>query len=152
MPFGPKNVGATYQRLMNYMFRDQIRRNVEVYVDNMLVKSKTSSCHEKDLEETFQTLRHYSMKLNPAKCTFGVSTKKFLRFIVTQRRIEANPEKIQAIMDMQPPTNIKQPQQLTSHIGALNRFMSRATDKCLPFFKTLQKAFSWGEDYDKVFT
>jgi hypothetical protein len=70
MPFGLKNAGATYQRLMNHMFRDQIGRNVEIYVDNMLVKSKVSGCHEKDLEETFQTLRHYSMKLNPVKCAF----------------------------------------------------------------------------------
>jgi hypothetical protein len=90
------------------MFRDQIGRNVEVYVDDMLVKSKLSSCHEEDLKETFQTLRHYSMKLNLAKCAFRVSVRKFLGFIVSQRGIEANPEKIQAIMDMQPPTNTKQ--------------------------------------------
>ena len=89
------------------MFKDQIGRNVEVYVNDMLVKSKISVCHEKDLEETFQTLRHYSMKLNLAKCAFGVSTEKFLGVIVSQKGIKANPEKIQAIMDMQPPPNIK---------------------------------------------
>jgi hypothetical protein len=134
------------------MFRDQIGRNVEVYVDDMLVKSKLSSCHEEDLKETFQTLRHYSMKLNPAKCAFRVSAGKFLGFIVSQRGIEANPEKIQAIMDMQPPTNTKQQlQQLTGRVAALNRFVSRATDKCLPFFKILQKAFSWREECDEAF-
>jgi hypothetical protein len=113
MPFGLKNTGVTYQRLMNHMFRSQIGRNVEVYVDDMLVKSKIASCHERDLEEAFQTLRHYSMKLNPAKCAFGVSVGKFLGFIVSQRGIEANLEKIQAIMDMRPPSNTKQLQQLT---------------------------------------
>ena len=103
MPFGLKNAGATYQRLMNHMFRDQIGRNVEVYVDDMLV-----NCHEKDLEETFQMLRHYSMKLNPAKCAFGVFARKLLGFIVSQRGIEENSEKIQVIMGMQPLTNTKQ--------------------------------------------
>jgi hypothetical protein len=85
MPFGLKNDGATYQRLMNHMFRNQIGRNIEVYVDNMLVKSKVSSLHGKDLEETFKTLRQYSMKLNTTKCTFRVSTGKFLGFIVPER-------------------------------------------------------------------
>jgi hypothetical protein len=129
MPFGLKNAGATYQRLMNHMFRSQIGRNVEVYADDMLVKSKVEGCHVLDLEETFQTLRHYSMKLNPAKCAFGVCTGKFLGFIISQRGIEANLEKIQAIIDMQPPTNTKQLQQLTGQIAALNRFVSRATNK-----------------------
>jgi hypothetical protein len=151
MPFGLKNAGATYQKLMNHMFRSQIGRNVEVYVDDMLVKSKIASYHVRDLEETFQTLRHYSMKLNPVKCAFGVSAGKFLGFIVSQRGIEANPEKIQAIMDMQPSTNTKQLQQLTGRVAALNRFVSRATDKCLPFFKILRKAFLWGQDCDKAF-
>jgi hypothetical protein len=93
IPFGLKNVGATCQRLMNHMFRSQIGRNVEVYVDDMLVKTKMVGCHVRDLEETFHTLRRYSMKLNPAKCGFGVSAGKFLGFIVSQRGIEANPEK-----------------------------------------------------------
>jgi hypothetical protein len=108
MPFGLKNVRATYQRLMNHMFRSQIGRNVEVYVDDMLVKSKTASCHARDLEKTFQTLRHYSMRLNPAKCAFGVFAEKFLGFIVLQKGIEVNPEKIQTIMDMRPLANTKQ--------------------------------------------
>jgi hypothetical protein len=126
-------------------------RNVEVYVDDMLVKSKIASYHVRDLEETFRTLRHYSMKLNPAKCAFGVSAGKFLRFIVSQRGIEANPEKIHAIIDMQSPTNTKQLQQLMGRVATLNKFVSRATDKCLPFFKIMRKAFLWGEDCDRAF-
>ena len=82
MPFGLKNVGATYQRLVNQMFSKQIGRNVEVYMDDMLVKSREEENHLDDLEETFNTLRQYSMKLNPTKCAFGVSSRKFLGFMV----------------------------------------------------------------------
>ncbi len=83
MSFRLKNAGATYQRLMNWMFHDQIGKNVEVYIDDMLVKSKEEDDHLKDLEETFKTLRKYQMKLNPSKCTFGVSSGKFLGFMVS---------------------------------------------------------------------
>ena len=103
MPFGLKNVGATYQRLVNHMFRPQIGRNVEVYDDDMLVKSLDEEKHLNDLQETFDTLRRHQMKLNPSKCAFGVSSGKFLEFMVSQRGIEANPDKIQAILDMKPP-------------------------------------------------
>ena len=99
MPFGLKNEGATYQRLMNKMFAHQIGRNVQVYVDDMLVKSLCKNDHLNDLQETFDTLRSYNMKLNPSKCVFGVTTGKFLGFIVSQRGIEVNPEKVRAIME-----------------------------------------------------
>ena len=98
MPIGLKNAGATYQRLVNQMFEKQIERNVEVYVDDMLVKSKEEEDHLDDLKETFNALRQYSMKLNPSKCAFRVSSGKFLRFMVSQRGIEANPEKVKAIL------------------------------------------------------
>ena len=103
IPFGLKNAGATYQRLVNHMFPPQIRRNVEVYVDDMLVKSQDEKIHLDDLQETFNTLRQYNMKFNPSKCAFGVSSGKFLGFMVSHRGIEANPNKIQAILDMKPP-------------------------------------------------
>ena len=90
MPFGLKNVGATYQRLVNQMFNKQIGRNVKVYVDDMLIKSKEEEDHLNDLKEMFNTLRQYSMKLNPYKCAFGISSGKFLGFVVSQRGIEAN--------------------------------------------------------------
>ena len=83
MPFGLKNVGATYQRLVNKMFSKQIGRNMEVYMDDMLVKSKEELAHLDDLGETFATLRQYQMKLNPSKCTFGVASGKFLGFMVS---------------------------------------------------------------------
>ena len=103
MPFGLKNAGATYQWLVNHMFRPQIGRNVEVYVDDMLVKSLDEGKHLDDLQETFNTLRRYNMKLNPSKCAFGVASGKLLGFMVSHRGIEANLEKIKAILDMKPP-------------------------------------------------
>ena len=116
MPFDLKNVGVTYQRLVNHMFRPQIGRNVEVYVDDMLVKSLDDGKHLDDLQETFDTLRRYSMKLNPSKCAFRVSSGKFLGFMVSHRGIKANPEKIKAILDMKPPQNIKEVQSLTGQV------------------------------------
>ncbi|KAL0402738.1 UNVERIFIED_CONTAM: Retrovirus-related Pol polyprotein from transposon.6 [Sesamum latifolium] len=91
MPFGLKNAGATYQRLVDKIFCSQIGRNVEMYVDDMLIKSKKVEEHVKDLEETFSVLRKYKLKLNPAKCAFGAQGGRFLGFMVTQRGIEANP-------------------------------------------------------------
>ena len=103
MSFGLKNAGTMYQRLMNKMFANQIERNVQVYIDDMLVKSRKEEDHLKDLEETFGTLRFYNMKLNLSKCAFRVTTGKFLGFMVSQRGIEANPDKIRAIVKMAPP-------------------------------------------------
>ena len=108
------------------MFSKQIGRNIEVYVDDIFVKSKEEENHLDDLKETFNTLRQYSMKLNPAKCAFGVSSGKFLSFMVSQRGIEANPEKVRAILEMSSPKMIKEVQSLTGRVAALNRFISKA--------------------------
>ena len=94
-----------------------------------------------DLRETFDTLRSYNIKLNPGKCVFGVSARKFLGFMVSYRGIEANPDKIQAIIEMTPPKSVKEVQSLNRKVAALNRFMSRATNKCLLFFCMLKKSF-----------
>jgi len=151
MPFDLKNAGATYQRLVNRMFRSQIGRNVEVYVDDMPVKSIRATKHIEDLRETFQTLKKYKMKLNPMKCAFRVSLGKFLGFMVSQRGIKANPEKVKAVLEMDAPRTMKQLQRLTGRIAALNRFISRSTDKCLPFFKILRKVFTWSEECEEAF-
>ena len=151
MSFGLKNVGATYQRLMNKMFAHQIGRNVQVYVDDMLVKSLCEEDHLDDLRETFNTLRSYNMKLNPNKCAFGVTAGKFLGFMVSQRGIEVNLEKVRAIMELEPPRTVKEVQSLNGKIAALNRFISKATDKCLPFFHTLRKSFEWTDECQKAF-
>ena len=123
--------------MVNQLFSKQIGRNVEVYIDDMLVKSKEEEDHLDDLKETFNTLRQYSMKLNSSKCAFGVFSGKFLGFMVSQRGIEANLEKVRAILKMSSPKMVKEVQSLTGRVVALNRFVSKATKKCLPFFKTL---------------
>ena len=134
MSFGLKNVGVTYQRLMNKMFTHQLGRNAQVYVDDMLVKSVRENDHLSDLQETFNTLRSYNMKLNPSKCVFRVTAGKFLGFMVSQRGIEVNLEKVRAILELEPPRTVKAVQSLNGKVATLNKFVSKATDKCLPFF------------------
>ena len=112
----------------------------------MLIKMKDKVNHLDDLEETFKTLCQYRMKLNPSKCVFGISSGKFLGFMVSQRGIEANPDKIKAILEMAPPRTVKEVQSLTGRVAALNRFISQATNRCLPFFKRLRKAFTWTDE------
>ena len=151
MPFGLKNVGATYQRLVNRMFQKQIGASMEVYVDDMLVKSTTTELHVAHLSEAIHILREYNMKLNPAKCAFGVSAEKFFCFIVNNRGIEANPDKIKAVLDMPPPSNIKEVQRLIRRKATLSRFVSKASDKCQPFFQVLKKDFQWDTRCEEAF-
>ena len=120
MPFRLKNAGATYQRLVNRMFHKKIGTTMEVYIDDMLVKSIIAELHIAHMSEAFQILREYNMKLNPAKCAFGVSAGKFLGFIVNNRGIEANPDKIKVVLDMPSPSGIKEVQRLTGRIAALS--------------------------------
>ena len=151
MPFGLKNARTMYQKLMNKMFTHQIGRNVQVYVDNMLVKSLREDDHLGDLQETFDTLRTYNMKLNLSKCAFGVTAGNFLGFMVSYRGIEVNPEKVRVIIELSPPKAVKEVQSLNDKIAALNRFVSRATNKCLPFFRTLKKSFEWTNECQQAF-
>ncbi|KAJ8480110.1 hypothetical protein OPV22_023837 [Ensete ventricosum] len=153
MPFGLKNAGATYQRLVNRMFKDQVGRNMEIYVDDMIVKSRHAETHLADLEEIFRTLKKYRMRLNPAKCTFGITAGKFLGFIVHQRGIDANPDKIKAIHEMQSPKTAKEVQRLAGRIAALSRFISRAGDKSSAFFRALKlaKDFKWTPECEEAF-
>ncbi|GKV26884.1 hypothetical protein SLEP1_g36101 [Rubroshorea leprosula] len=103
IPFGLKNAGVTYQKLVQVVFKLQIGRNIEVYVDDIIVTSKRAEDHIDDLNETFQNLRRTQMKLNPLKCTFAVESGKFLRYVVSKKGIEVNPEKVQAVQQMEPP-------------------------------------------------
>ena len=150
MSFGLKNTGATYQRLVNRMFSHRIGRNVEVYVDDMLVKSKDEANNLDDLKETFSTLCQYNMKLNPTKCDFAITSRKLLGFMVSQQGIKANPNKVKAIIKVKSPKTMKEVQSLTGKVVALNRFVSRATDKCMPFFKVLKKAFQWNDECEEA--
>ncbi|GKV40104.1 hypothetical protein SLEP1_g47775 [Rubroshorea leprosula] len=138
MPFGLKNVGATYQKMMTIVFRAQIGKNLEVYIDDIVVKSLKAKDHLVDLNETFNNLRKNRMRLNPAKCIFGMESGKFLGFMVSRRGIEINLEKIRAIAEMEPSKSVKDIQRLTGRVAALHRFMSKSVDKCLPFFKIMR--------------
>ena len=125
------------------MFTHQIGWNVQGYVDDMLVKSLQEDYHLNDLRKAFNTFRFYNNKLNLNKCAFGMTAGKFLGFMMSQRGIEVNPDKIHAIMEMTPLRNVREVQSLNSKIAMLNRFISRSTDRCLPFFRTLKMSFEW---------
>ena len=117
----------------------------------MLIKSKKAKTHLDDLHETFDTLRRYRMKLNLNKCVFGVSPEKFLNFMVSQQGIKANPENVKAILDTTSPRKIKKVQRLTGRIVTLDRLISKATNKCLLFFKTRKQAFRWADKCKAAF-
>ncbi|KAK0593489.1 hypothetical protein LWI29_037564 [Acer saccharum] len=152
MPFGLKNAGATYQRLVNKMFAKMLGSTMEVYIDDMLVKSLVARQHIDHLRQSFDVLDQYGMKLNPTKCSFGVSSGKFLGYLVTQRGVEANPDQIRSIENIESPKCMKDVQKLTGRVAALNRFISKSSEKCLPFFNILRKnkAFEWNDDCEKA--
>jgi hypothetical protein len=152
MSFGLKNADATYQRAIQACFKRQLNKNVEAYVDDVVVKTRHSDTLIAYLEETFASLREYRWKLNPNKCVFGVPSGKLLGFIISHRGIEANPEKISAITKMKHPTCIKDVQKLTGCMADLNRFISKLGERGLPFFKLLkhQEKFVWTPEADQA--
>ena len=115
------------------------------------MKSLRENNHLDDLQETFNTLRSYNMKMKPSKCVFKVIARKFLGFMVSQRGVEVNPKKVRAIMELGPPRTVKEVQSLNGKIVALNRFVLKAMDNCLPFFRTLRKSFEWTDECQKAF-
>jgi ribonuclease HI len=153
MSFGLKNAGATFQRSMDTAFSQQIGRNLEVYIDDLVAKTKEGNSHADDLEEILSQVRRYRIRLNPAKCSFGVQAGKFLGFLLTRRGIEANPEKCQAIISMRSPSCVKEVQQLTGRLAALSRFLSCAGDKAFSFFASIKKKekFEWTPECEEAF-
>jgi hypothetical protein len=152
MSFGLKNAGATYQHAIQKCFTDQLHRNAEAYVDDMVIKTRNPDNLIADLEETFSSLRKFRWKLNTTKWVFGVPSRKLLGFIVCNRGIEANPVKITAITDMEAPAIIKDVQKLTGCMAVLNGFISRLGERGLPFFKLLKrqdKQFQWMEEAER---
>jgi hypothetical protein len=147
MPFGLRNAGATYQRCMNHVFGEHIGRTVEAYVDDIVVKTKKASDHLSDLEMTFKCL-----KLNPEKCVFGVPRGMLLGFIVSERGIKANPEKIAAITNMGPIKDLKGVQRVMGCLAALSRFISCLGEKGLPLYCLLRKAerFTWTPEAEEA--
>ena len=153
MPFGLKSAQATYQRCVQNCLHTQIGRNVHAYVDDIVVKSRKAETLITDLQETFDNLRVYRMMLNPAKCVFGVPSGRLLGFLVSNRVIEANPEKIKAITSLAKPACINDVQRLAGRIVALIRFISRLGEKAIPLYQMLKKTdnFVWNDAADAAF-
>ena len=133
---------------MTRMFEPRLGKSIEVYIDDMLVKSKVVSEHVRDLGDIFEILRKHKLRLNLSKCSFGVGSGKFLGYMVTHRGIEVSPDQIRAVNSLQPPRNPKEVQKFTGIIATLNRFISRSADKCKPFFLLMNKwkGFKWTKE------
>src|ERR1043165_8634744 len=152
IPFDLKNGGATYQRTIQRCTHSQLGRNLHVYVDDLVVKSVKGVTLLDDLRETFANLRTYQIKLNPEKCVFGVPPGKLLGFLVSERGIKCNPEKIAAIKRMDQPKNLKQVQKFTGCLASLSRFLSRLGEKAIPLYQLMKKGkFVWSEQADEAF-
>nr|GEU72928.1 reverse transcriptase domain-containing protein [Tanacetum cinerariifolium] len=156
MPFGLKNADATYQRLMDKAFNNKIGRNIEVYVDDLVVKSYIEAEMIRDSDETFRTLRKINMKLNLKKCTFGVAEGVFLGYVVIPNGINPCPNKTAAILQLASPQTSKEVQSLNGKLASLNRFLSKSAEKSLPLFKTLKKRikksdFHWTTESEQAF-
>ena len=138
---------------MTRMFELQLGKNIEIYVDDMVVKSKVVSEHLGDLGDIFDVLRRHKLRLNASKCSFGVGLGKFLGYMVTHKGIEVNPDQIKAINDLKSPRNAKEVQKLTGMIAALNRCISRSADRCNPFYLLINnlKGFEWFEECTMAF-
>ncbi|XP_072060336.1 uncharacterized protein [Arachis hypogaea] len=145
--------GATYPRLMSKIFHDLIGKTVEVYVDDILAKTTQPDDLIKDLGKLFMSLRQHGMRLNPLKCAFAMEAGKFLGFMITQRGVEANPEKCQAILQMKSPGCIKDVQRLAGRLTSLSRFLGASATKALPFFNLMKKgmAFEWTPACEEAF-
>ncbi|KAM2307852.1 hypothetical protein ACFX1S_030147 [Malus domestica] len=156
MPSGLKNVDATYQRAMNTIFHDLIGTIVKVYIDDVIIKSKHRQTHLDDLRQAFLRIRQHNLKMNPAKCAFGVSAGNFLGFLVHHRGIEVDENKARAIINAPPSTTKKQLQSLLGKINFLRRFITNSAGK-LKTFSTLLKLkdsdkFEWKDEHQAAFT
>jgi len=153
MPFGLKNASATDQRLMDKVFNQLMGKCVKVYVNDMVVKSPSHLQHAQNLFVVFSTLQQYNLGLNPEKCVFNVDNGKFLGFMLTQRGIEANPEKCNAIIEMRNPTNIKEVQRLIGRLTAISRFLPKLAEQTQPIIQLVKKSvkFFLNNDCEKVF-
>uniref|UniRef100_A0A2N9F1L3 Uncharacterized protein n=1 Tax=Fagus sylvatica TaxID=28930 RepID=A0A2N9F1L3_FAGSY len=154
MPFGLKNAGATYQRAMVTLFHDMIHHEIEVYVDDMIAKSRTAQDHLTDLRKLFQRLKKYQLRLNPNKCAFGVTSGKLLGFIVSGRRnSRLIPQRFQAIRSMPAPKTEKEIRSFLGRINYIARFIAQLTATCEPLFKLLRKdvKIKWTEDCQRAF-
>jgi hypothetical protein len=138
MPEGLKNAGGSFSRMIAKVIHSQIGRNVLTYVDDIIVKSTKQENHIADLQETFANFREAGLKLYLEKCVFGVKKGKFLGCLVSTKGIEANTNKIETILRMEPPNSKEGAQRLARRLASLNRFISRSAERNLPFFEILK--------------
>ncbi|GJU15690.1 reverse transcriptase domain-containing protein [Tanacetum coccineum] len=155
MPFGLRNAGATYQHLVDKAFHKQIGGNLEVYVDDLVIKSRMEDEVVRYIEKTFKTLREINKKLNPKKCTFGIEEGIFLRYKVSTRGLKVCPAKVDAVLSLPSPKCLKDVQKLNGKLASLDRFLAKLAEKSLPFFKTLKKCmkkndFHWTTEAEKA--
>lgn len=153
IPFGLKNAGATYMRAMTTMFQDMMHKEIEVYVDDVIINSKQESDRARDLRKFFTRLRKYNLKLNPAKCAFGVPSGKILGFVVSRRGIELDPSKIKAIQELPPPKNKTEVMSLLGRLNYISRFIAQLALTCEPIFKLLKKddVVEWTDECQRAF-
>ena len=153
MPFGLKNAGATYQRMAIALLHDMMHNEVEVYVNDMIVKSKDRESHTVNLRKFFERIKEYRLRLNPQKCIFGVTTGKLLGFLVSDRRIEVDPSKIKAILEMPPPRSEKEIRGFLGRLQYISRFIAKLTSTCEPIFKLLRKnePHTWNDECQNTF-
>jgi hypothetical protein len=153
MPEGLKNAEGSFNRMTVKVLHSQLGRNVLTYVDDIIVKSTKQENHVANLQEMFANVRQAGLKLNPEKCVFRVKKGKFLGCLVSTKGIEANPSKIEAILQMEPPNSKKEAQRLAGRLASLHRFISRSAERNLPFFEILKstEVFQWGPAQQKAF-
>jgi len=155
MTFGLKNAGATYQRAMNYIFHDLIGKLVEIYIDDVVVKSKSAAGHLEDLRQVLERTRRFGLKMNPKKCAFGVSAGQFLGFLVHERGIEIGLKSQEAVKMMNPPTTNKELQKLVGKINFVRRFISNLSGRIEPFMGLVKiksdDEFRWGAEQQQAF-
>lgn len=153
MPFGLKNAGTTYKRTATTLLHDMMHKEVEVYVDDMIVKSPTREEHIPAFRKIFERLRKYNMRLNPHKCALGVTSGKLLGHLVSKRGIEVDPSKIKAIMEMPPPKTEKEVRGFLGRLQYISRFIAKLTSTCEPLFKQLKKVrrVEWDDECQKAF-
>ena len=153
MPFGLKNAGATYKRAMTTILHDMIHKEIEVYVDDVIIKSREKTNHLTHLRKFFECSRRYNLKLNPSKCVFGVPARKLLEFIVSRRGIELDPSKIKAIQELSPPKTRKELMSFLGRLNYISRFIAQSTVVCEPIFKLLKKhaPTKWTEECQTAF-
>jgi len=143
MPFGLKNAGATYQRGMNVIFHEHIRKTVECYVTDIAVKSRDKGDHIVEQKTIFDIMRAHQLKMNPTKSFMGVASGKFLGFVITSKGIHLDPEKVRAVHEIQPPSNLRELRGLQGRLAYIRRFISNLSGRCQPFTKLMKKGVSF---------